>query len=91
MIPESAEAVSRPTPRRAEPPRYEPFAPGQVQMGLQRRAPSTLRRHLARAAGRMLVLLIADLAAFALLREAYRAVGQGGAGRTSLLMPGRLL
>ncbi|MEX2156145.1 MAG: exopolysaccharide biosynthesis polyprenyl glycosylphosphotransferase [Gemmatimonadales bacterium] len=47
------------------------------QLSLQRRAPSTLRRHLARAAGRFAVLLTADLAAFAILRELYRSVGEG--------------
>ena len=55
-------------------------APRQVphpRLSLQRRAPSTLRRHLARAVGRFAVLLIADLAAFAVLRELYRSVGEG--------------
>src|SRR5439155_1076841 len=54
--------------------------PRQVQhprLSLQRRAPSTLRRHLARAVGRFAVLLTADLAAFAVLRELYRSVGEG--------------
>src|SRR6266550_4634615 len=53
--------------------------PRQVQhdrLSLQRRAPSTLRRHLARAVGRFAVLLTADLAAFAILRELYRSVGE---------------
>jgi exopolysaccharide biosynthesis polyprenyl glycosylphosphotransferase len=57
-----------------------PYAPRQVQhprLSLQRRAPSTLRRHLARAVGRFVVLLTADLAAFAVLRELYRSVGEG--------------
>jgi exopolysaccharide biosynthesis polyprenyl glycosylphosphotransferase len=56
------------------------YTPRQVQhprLSLQRRAPSTLRRHLARAVGRFAVLLIADLAAFAILRELYRSVGEG--------------
>ena len=54
-------------------------APRQVphpRLSLQRRAPSTLRRHLARAVGRFAVLLTADLAAFAILRELYRSVGE---------------
>ena len=46
------------------------------RLSLQRRAPSTLRRHLARAVGRFAVLLTADLAAFAILRELYRSVGE---------------
>jgi len=60
---------------------------------LQRRAPSTLRRHLARAVGRFAVLLAADLTAFAILRELYRAVGAGGllgswiAGTVQTLLP----
>ena len=54
-------------------PRLVPHA----RLSLQRRAPSTLRRHLARAAGRFAVLLVADLAAFAILRELYRSVGEG--------------
>ncbi len=56
------------------------YAPRQVphpRLSLQRRAPSTLRRHLARAVGRFAVLLIADLTAFAILRELYRSVGEG--------------
>ncbi len=55
------------------------YTPRQVQhdrLSLQRRAPSTLRRHLARAVGRFVVLLTADLAAFAILRELYRSVGE---------------
>ena len=61
----------------AEPQHY-PRRPAQhPQLTLQRRAPSTLRRHLARAAARFAVLLIADLAAFAILRELYRSVGEG--------------
>ena len=45
-------------------------------MGLQRRAPRNLRRHLERATMRLLVLLTADLAAFAVLRELYRLFGE---------------
>ncbi len=54
-----------------------PLVLAQATMGLQRRAASTLRRHLARAAARFAVLLLADLAAFAILRELYRSVGEG--------------
>jgi len=56
------------------------YPPRQIQhdrLSLQRRAPSTLRRHLARAVGRFAVLLTADLTAFAILRELYRSVGEG--------------
>ncbi|PYP13104.1 MAG: hypothetical protein DMD54_17385 [Gemmatimonadetes bacterium] len=66
-------------------------------MGLQRRAAPTLRRHLAHAAARFAVLLLADLAAFAILRELYRSVGEGkllggwmGAVVQELLPPGYL-
>jgi len=64
-------------PRVVEAPRYIPRPAPHATLGLQRRAPSTLRRHLARAAGRFAVLLTADLAAFAILRELYRSVGEG--------------
>ncbi|MGH7701375.1 MAG: exopolysaccharide biosynthesis polyprenyl glycosylphosphotransferase [Gemmatimonadales bacterium] len=49
------------------------------RLSLQRRAPRTLRRHLGRAALRFAILLTADLAAFGLLRELYRLVGEGQA------------
>jgi exopolysaccharide biosynthesis polyprenyl glycosylphosphotransferase len=63
--------------RPAEPPLYAPRPVPHPRLSLQRHAPSTLRRHLARAAGRFAVLLTADLAAFAILRELYRSVGEG--------------
>src|SRR5438128_646664 len=53
--------------------------PARATMDLQRRAPRNLRRHLERATVRLLVLVTADLAAFALLRELYRLVGEGEA------------
>ena len=58
-------------------PRYTPRQVQHPRLSLQRRAPSTLRRHLERAAGRFAVLLTADLAAFAILRELYRSIGEG--------------
>jgi exopolysaccharide biosynthesis polyprenyl glycosylphosphotransferase len=75
--PDSLEAVSNPVRRLVEPARGLPLARAQATMGLQRRAAPTLRRHLARAAARIAVLLLADLAAFAILRELYRSVGAG--------------
>ena len=51
--------------------------PSAARLELQRRAPSTLRRHLVRAIGRFAVLLTADLTAFAVLRELYRSIGEG--------------
>jgi len=62
----NAAAHAHDTPRQVQHPR----------LSLQRRAPSTLRRHLALAAARFAVLLLADLAAFAILRELYRSVGE---------------
>ena len=52
-------------------------APARVRLGLQRRAPHNLRRHVRRAAIRFFVLVIADLAAFGLMRELIRAVRDG--------------
>ncbi len=52
-------------------------APVRVRLGLQRRAPANLRRHSARAAIRLLVLVVADLAAFGVMRELIRAVRNG--------------
>ena len=57
-------------------PHYTPRQVENDRLSLQRRAPSTLRRHLTRAVGRFAVLLTADLAAFAILRELYRSVGE---------------
>ncbi len=58
-------------------PHHPPRHTQHERLSLQRRAPSTLRRHLARAVGRFAVLLTADLVAFAILRELYRSVGEG--------------
>src|SRR2546426_8984748 len=55
------------------------LGPARATMDLQRRAPRNLRRHLERATVRLLVLLAADLAAFAVLRELYRLAGEGEA------------
>src|SRR5207249_3009760 len=49
-------------------------APAQVRLGLQRGASHNLRRHVRRAAQRFAGLVVADLAAFALMREFIRAV-----------------
>ncbi len=48
--------------------------PVRVRLGLQRRAPSNLRRHLARHLTRIAVLVVADLAAFWVMRGLIRAV-----------------
>src|SRR5207245_2554984 len=75
-VPEPAEAVNRHSRHSEDRTRSSP-PPTTARLELQRRAPSTLRRHLARAVGRSAVLLTADLAAFAILRELYRSVGEG--------------
>jgi len=49
-------------------------APAQVRLGLQRGASHNLRRHVRRAAQRFAGLVVADLAAFAFMREFIRAV-----------------
>lgn len=49
---------------------------GHLKMGLQRGAPRILRRHLVRAAVRVVVLAAADLAAFWVVRALYRLVGE---------------
>ena len=71
--------------------------PVQVRLGLQRRAPHNLRRHLQRALVRFAALLIADLAAFGVMRELIRAVREHAAlgawiadGLQSLLPAGHL-
>jgi exopolysaccharide biosynthesis polyprenyl glycosylphosphotransferase len=52
-------------------------APAQVRLGLQRRAPHNLRRHVRRDATRFLALVVADLAAFGVMRALIRAVRDG--------------
>ncbi len=49
-------------------------APAQVRLGLQRRAPENLRRHVRRGVVRFVALVVGDLAAFGLMRELIRAV-----------------
>jgi exopolysaccharide biosynthesis polyprenyl glycosylphosphotransferase len=66
---------------------------GDLKMGLQRRAPRVLRRHLFRAALRMLVLAAGDLTAFWIVRALYRlvaeheAVGAAAAAAVRTLYP----
>src|SRR5438445_4972022 len=49
-------------------------APVPVRMGLQRQASGNIRRHLLRALRRFLLLLVADLGSFYIMRELLRAV-----------------
>lgn len=72
-------------------------APAQVRLGLQRSAPRNLRRHVRRAVMRFAALLVADLAAFGLMRELIRALRDAealgaavGAGFRSLVPAGYL-
>ncbi len=48
--------------------------PVRVRLGLQRRAPTNIRRHLLRALRRFVALVVTDLAAFYGMRELVRAV-----------------
>jgi exopolysaccharide biosynthesis polyprenyl glycosylphosphotransferase len=67
---------------------------GELKMGLQRRAPRVLLRHLLRAVLRTLVLAAGDLTALWAVRELYRLVadravlGQALAGPARALVPG---
>lgn len=49
-------------------------SPVRLRLDLQRRARYNLRRHVVRAARRFIVLVIADLASFAVMRELIRSV-----------------
>ncbi len=66
---ESSRVIRSAGPNAAVDALYTPRPVQHPRLSLQRRAPSTLRRHLARAVGRFAVLLTADLTAFAILRE----------------------
>lgn len=48
--------------------------PVRVRLGLQRRAPANIRRHLLRALRRFVALVVTDLASFYVMRELVRAV-----------------
>lgn len=69
---------ARPDQRRLEDATHlELETPAQARLGLQRRAPANLRRHVKRAVIRFVALVVADLAAFGLMRELIRAVREG--------------
>ena len=89
---------ARPGPRvlhDASPLRLE--KPAEVRLQLQRRAPVNLRHHFRRAVARLVVLVVADLASFGLMRELVRAVresaalGDAVAGRAYALLPPGIL
>ncbi|MGH7342208.1 MAG: hypothetical protein ACREKH_17085, partial [Candidatus Rokuibacteriota bacterium] len=92
MEPVSADSAQRPvaSPQITRPPGSRPTPPEirlvrdlgvehpvAVRLGLQRRAPANLRRHLERAVLRFTVLVAADLTAFAIMRALIRAVRDG--------------
>ena len=52
--------------------------PAEVRLRLQRRAPENLRHHAQRALSRFIVLVAADMTAFAVLRAAIRSIREGG-------------
>src|SRR5438034_9598154 len=53
-------------------------APLRVRLGLQQRAVTNLHNHVLRAVRRFAVLLVADLAAFYVMREVVRTVREIG-------------
>src|SRR2546422_9968081 len=71
--------------------------PGEIRLRLQRRAPANLRHHVRRALVRFTVLLVADLASFAVMRALVRAVrdyavvGDALAVRFEALLPAGIL
>src|SRR2546422_3858120 len=79
------------TAARAAPARFAPIyapvetptfirldSPGRVRLSLQQRAVTNLRRHLLRAVRRFVVLVVADLTSFFLIRELVRAFRDRG-------------
>src|SRR3989454_10411172 len=62
-------------PRGAPPLKLE--KPAEIRLHLQRQAPANLRHHVLRAVTRLAVLVVADLATFALMRALVRAARDG--------------
>ena len=71
--------------------------PGEMRLRLQRRAPANLRHHFRLAVVRFVVLVVADLASFGVMRELVRvlresaALGDAVAGRAYALLPPGIL
>ncbi len=92
-----ADAVAAAWGGAARTPGAEPPRPGHVRLGLQQRAPVNLKRHLSRAVRRFVILLIADLASFYVMRALLRAVrddrvlGDWLAGPISTALPKGIL
>src|SRR2546425_235133 len=75
-------------PRDAPPLKLE--QPAEIRLRLQRQAPANLRHHVLRAVTRLAVLVVADLATFALLRGLIRAARDGavfGEGLAQQIQP----
>src|SRR5438128_262699 len=88
---------ARPQPRVHEPSHLHLERPSDARLQLQRRAPANLRHHLRRAVVRLLVLVVADLASFGVMRAVVRAVrdysvvGQALAQRVEAIVPTGIL
>ncbi len=88
---------ARPQPRVQEPSHLHLERPSDARLQLQRRAPGNLRHHLRRAVVRLLVLVVADLASFGVMRGMVRAVrdysvvGQALAQRVEAIVPTGIL
>jgi len=88
---------ARPQPRVQEPSHLHLERPSDARLQLQRRAPANLRHHLRRAVVRLLVLVVADLASFGVMRAVVRAVrdyavvGQALAQRVEAIVPTGIL
>src|SRR5437879_969631 len=88
---------ARPQPRVQEPSHLHLERPSDARLQLQRRAPANLRHHLRRAVVRFLVLVVADLASFGVMRAVVRAVrdysvvGQALAQRVEAIVPTGIL
>ena len=78
-------------------PTATPRHSGHVRLGLQQRAPVNFKRHLARAVRRFVILLVADLASFYVMRALLRGVrdqavlGDWLAGHLSTSLPKGIL
>src|SRR5204862_8279904 len=88
---------ARPQPRVQEPSHLHLERPSDARLQLQRRAPANLRHHLRRAVVRLLVLVLADLASFGVMRGEVRAVrddsvvGQALARLVAAIVPAGIL
>src|SRR2546426_5575068 len=88
---------ARPQPRVQEPSHLHLERPSDARLQLQRRAPANLRHHFRRAVVRFVVLVVADLASFGVMRAVLRAVrdyavvGDAVAQRVEAMLPTGIL